>query len=161
MGERRMIVNVDPGKKMAGVAVFEDGELSSAWLARGKDWLGTAVVIIDELSRRYPQEVIENALWVIEIPQIYTQNKLKGDPNDLVPLVLVAGALGALIGDQDRITTYLPRQWGGTVPKDIKNRRTQQKLSEEELARVELPAKRYQHNVWDAVGIGLYHTRRR
>lgn len=146
---------------MAGVAVFEDRELSSAWLVKGPDWLGTAVIIIDELSRRYPEEVLTGAHWAIEIPQIYTQNKLRGDPNDLVSLALVAGALGAMIGDQSRITTYLPRQWGGTVPKDIKNKRVQQKLSDEEMARIELPAKSYQHNVWDAVGIGMHHMRRR
>lgn len=156
-----MIVNVDPGKKMAGVAVFEDRKFSSAWLARGRNWLDTAIVIIDELGRRYSEEVLASAHWVIELPQIYTQDKLRGDPNDLVSLVLVVGALGAMIGDQNRITTYLPRQWGGTVPKDIKNKRVQKKLSDEELSRVELPAKSYQHNVWDAIGIGMYHVRRR
>lgn len=157
-----MLISVDPGVKEAGVAVFEDRELVVAWLEQGKDWLETAQGIYASVEARYPIEVLSGIEWVVEIPQVYTQNLLKGDPNDLIQLALVVGALGASIGRRDSIKTYLPRQWKGQTPKKTSNARTQEKLSREEMSRVELPrAKSLHHNVWDAIGIGLYHVRRR
>lgn len=153
------MVSVDPGVKAAGVAVFEDKELTAAWLERGKGWLETAQGIYASIETRYPTEVVLRTEWIVEIPQVYTQDKLKGDPNDLIQLALVAGGLGTLVGG---IKTYLPRQWKGQTPKKTSNARTQEKLSREEMSRVELPrAKSLHHNVWDAIGIGLYHVRRR
>jgi hypothetical protein len=38
--------------------------------------------------------------------------------------------------------------------------RIQSKLSVAEAKTIDLPAKSYQHNVWDAAGIGLHHLRR-
>jgi hypothetical protein len=160
-----MLVSVDPGVKEAGVAVFEDQELVAAWLERGEDWLETAQNVYRQIDLRYPSEVARGIAWVIEIPQVYTQNKLKGDPNDLIQLALVAGALGSLTHTDDlrnRFITYLPRQWKGQTPKKTMNKRVQGRLSREELERVELPrAESLQHNVWDAIGIGMYQIRRR
>jgi len=158
-----MSINIDPGVKCAGVAVFEGGELATAWLSEGTDWMNTAWRIVQDLYGRYPYEILYESDLVVEVPQVYTQNKLKGDPNDLISVALVAGAIaGQMSQDQDRIiTTYLPHQWKRQVPKDIMIKRIQGSLSGEERDRVELPKqKKLQHNVWDAIGIGLYHERR-
>lgn len=155
-----MLVSIDPGVRLCGVAVFEDGELASAWLSKSSGWRTMAYCVVSDLQKRYPLEVLEPGRLVIEKPQIYTQNKLKGDPNDLIDLACVVGALGVLMIRQE-LTTYLPRQWKGQVPKHVMIERIKGKLSEDERKRIELPsAKSLQHNVWDAVGIGLHHERK-
>jgi hypothetical protein len=159
-----MLVAVDPGVKCAGVAVFEDGELSSAWLSRGESWLTTAKTVWNDMERNYPLEILGGIALAVEVMQVYTQNKLKGDPNDLIDVTLMAGALAGIIlcaVPTAPITTYRPRQWKGQVPKGVMTVRIQSKLSQDELARIELPhAKELQHNVWDATGIGLHHLRK-
>ncbi len=159
-----MLIAVDPGVRVAGVAVYEDGELSSAWLARGTGWLNTAQAVWNDLLLRYPLEILGGASLAIEVMQVYTQSKLKGDPNDLIDVSLMAGALVGTITlayPGVHITTYRPRQWKGQVPKSIMTRRIKKKLSPDERARMELPGKDLQHNVYDAVGIGMYHERKK
>ena len=156
-----MLVSLDPGKKVAGVAVFEDNELSAAWLVRGIGWLTTADTVYSDVVCRYPPEVYSDLEFVFERMQIYTQNKLKGDPNDLVDVALMSGATAALFSRSfgARVKEYLPRQWS-MQPKNVKERRVKERLSKDELARIELPAKSYRHNVYDTIGIGLYHLQR-
>lgn len=143
---------------MSGVAVFAESELRGAWLTKGNSWIDTAKNVIQDHENRYHSEVSELA---IEIPQIYTQSKLKGDPNDLLKLTLVIGAVCGMLSPSVKISLYKPREWKGQTPKDVMIRRIQNKITEYERERVELPsAKSYQHNVWDAVGIGLFHVRK-
>jgi hypothetical protein len=157
-----MLISLDPGVRMAGVAVFEDDELSSAWLATGSSCETTAFSAFCEIEQRYPREVWESAHLAIEIPRVYTQNKLIGDPNDLVAVAFMAGLFAGFMGHSVLVCTYYPHQWKGQVPKSIMTMRIEDSLSDDEHKRVELPkAKSYRHNVWDAVGIGLYHLRRK
>jgi len=156
------LIAIDPGVKCAGVAVFDScGELAAAWLAKGGSWTETATAVRNELVTRYMPPLLAKAEIAIEVPQIYTQAKLKGDPNDLVDLALMAGCfVGLMAGPQTRVTGYRPRQWKGQVPKNVMTKRIQGKLSPDEHERVELPtAKELQHNVWDGIGIGLHHER--
>jgi hypothetical protein len=157
-----MLLSVDPGVNEAGVAVWEDARLTSAWLAQGGGWLETARSIKARLYDSYPLSIIEGLELAIERPQVYTQNRLKGDPNDLIDLALMAGALVGMVEIEiGGITLYLPRQWKGQLPKDVTTERSQKKLSKDERAVIELPRSvGKQHNVWDAVGIGLRHLRR-
>ena len=152
MGE--VIVSVDPGAKLAGVAIFND-ELVTAYLVKGNNALDTARSVWGSLA-------IYNAAGlhlVIEKPQVYVQSKQKGDANDLITLAIMVGALASHF-DFD-VTLYLPRQWKGQVPKDIMIERIKTKLSKDELSRIELPrVQSLHHNIWDSVGIGLHHQKR-
>jgi hypothetical protein len=152
-----MLISLDPGVQVAGVAIFEDFELSRAFLVRGDGWHETASNAWDIIRDSYPASVLILADVVVEIPQIYDTRQI--DVNDLITLSLMAGAF---VGKGSPfVTTYLPAQWKGQVPKRIMTNRTKNKLSPEECARVELPSARgLQHNVWDAVGIGLHHLRK-
>lgn len=96
----------------------------------------------------------------IELPQVYREAKLKGDPNDLIDLAAVVGAIccNSLPG---RKNVYLPREWKGQTPKAIFIERAKKRLSLEELQAVRLPkAKILAHNVWDSVALGLVHLGR-
>ena len=154
-----ILVAIDPGVKAAGVALFEDGELASAWLSRGKTWTETARAVRLAVENRLPLEIIRDCHAAIEKPQVYRTEFLKGDPNDLIDVALMAGA--AVSGfDPKHVKSYLPKEWKGQVPKAVMTKRIKGWLSKEEHERVELPkAGTLRHNVWDAVGIGVQHLR--
>lgn len=128
---------------MSGVAIFADsGErelLRAAW------WPSEAVAF-PGVTR-----------MVIEVPRIYPgSNSKKGDLNDLIDLALAAGRIAGM-NDSATVEMIYPADWKRQVPKEQMVERIKGFLTPEEFKRVELPtAKGKQHNVWDAVGIGLF-----
>jgi hypothetical protein len=146
---------------MAGVAAWQNRILQGAWLVRGDGWRDTAQKVHYRLQCNFLDPLLDHTTIAIEKPQVYTQSKLKGDPNDLITLALMAGATCAVLGKKTQVAEYLPRQWKGQVPKEIMANRIAGKLSQTEHGVIEMPrAKSYRHNVWDAVGIGLHHLKR-
>jgi hypothetical protein len=110
---------------------------------------------------------------VSEWPQIYTASKSKGDPNDLIGMAGVVGALVALLLPKlDSIYTPVPGDWT-RIPKvcpSCKGRRAKMCLAckgsawgtprgtliAESLTTVERTIVHDQHDEIDAVGIGLW-----
>ena len=79
-----------------------------------------------------------------------------GSPaGDLGELCGVIGALSVL-PCVEGVKAYEPRTWKGTVPKKIHQPRILKALTAKEKAAIES----WRHDVIDAVGIGLFHTRR-
>jgi hypothetical protein len=145
------LLSIDPGTHHYGLAYWKDGSLERAWFAKKDDTFEfiSLFLQIDEIA--------------CERPQVYLMN-LKA-ANDLVGLALSAGELcGALIEHcvpRPRVTYYLPATWKGQVRKEIHHPRVRAELSYEELHKVEvLKNKKHAEDVWDAVGIGLYHLKR-
>lgn len=157
----RLLIAIDPGVRATGIAVYDScRELAAAWLSCGDSWTETAIAARNELVTCYAPQLLAKAEIAIEVPQIYVQAKLKGDPNDLVDLALMAGCLvGLLAAPGTRVTNYRPRQWKGQVPKDVMVERIKAKLSPDERARIALPSKGLEHNVYDAIGIGQHHIK--
>ncbi len=151
-----MILSVDAGVKVAGAAAWNDGKLVSAWLARGKTWYETAFQLMKDTT------FIPDIL-VIEVPQIYSEHKLTGDPNDLIDVALMAGAVQGLFASFEcplQVVCYRPGQWKGQVPKAIMGRRILARLSEAEKATIESCPESMRHNAIDAAGIGLKYLHR-
>lgn len=176
-------LSIDPGIRDCGISYFDvDGELRAAALIvnpvkSGNDYaairsmacLVRAWRACGHLPANGPREI------ACEYPRIYTVGKqiVRGgdgrahatDPNDLLPLVGVGAAIGALFPDA-KIVRYYPDEWKGQLPKIAMNMRAMGRLSPAERARVDAedpdPAKPKAkgHNVWDAVGIGLHHLGR-
>ena len=101
----------------------------------------------------------------IELPQVYRSShqavdKHKVNPNDLIDLAAVVGAVTASFRRPTRV--YLPAEWKGQVPKEIVHERARARLSADELAVIERGAPRASlaHNMWDAVSIFLKHSGR-
>lgn len=69
----------------------------------------------------------------------------------------VALVVGSLCGAIQTVTytLSLPRQWKGTIKKAPHHRRIKGLLTDEELERIE-----DNHNVWDAVAMGMWRTGR-
>ena len=100
---------------------------------------------------------------VIEKPRIHVATRGgKADPADIIKLAILCGALAQhYIETGAEVIFVEPAEWKGQTPKDITTERSKAALTDREQQRVVLPgAKSLAHNVWDAVGIGLWFARR-
>jgi hypothetical protein len=164
------LLAVDPGKWQAGVAFFGDDDmLIDAQLVKSRSrnpaqaafeiGVGARAVIYDGAA----DEV------ACEMPNIRSRMRQKGDPNDLLFLTLVNGAVWASVPTEKR-TPVPVNDWKGSVPKEIMRGRLTglwgddpplvtptPKLTHEEL---EILGLNPNHNVLDAVGIGLWALHR-
>lgn len=150
-----MIASVDPGTRESGVALWDavSGRLTHAFLIKAGGWIAMASAV---------KEAIPACdRLVIEIPQIYVRSRSKGDPNDLIKLAACAGAIVGRLPSGVEILCARPADWKGQTPKEVTRSRCLTALSPDEIRSVRLPsAKGLQHNVWDAVGLGLWYLRR-
>ncbi|KKN50651.1 hypothetical protein LCGC14_0630780 [marine sediment metagenome] len=153
-------VSIDPGVNEIGIAAWSGTELAGAALIKKNgDWLS----LVRDATSWVLDWAMDVNIVVIEKPQVYRQHLLKGDPNDLISLAVVVGAIA---NDFKRewpsvhVELLLPREWKGQTPKKVSVERTQRALTAAETRRVELPkTKSLHHNVWDSVGIGLHWVR--
>ena len=155
---------IDPGLSGCGAALFDGPALT--WATYVANHVGSSV---NELSRacamgkRILADVpfdprMPHAL-VCEFPQIYTHRE-SGDNNDLLPLAAVLGSF-ATVFQPAELRVVRPHEWKGSIRKEEMTRRIIARVTPHEATRVLLPtAKSLQHNVWDAVGIGLFHLNR-
>ena len=150
------LLAIDPGLRGCGVALFEDDCLvrcayvkNTQREARGpKAWraMGEAVLKWLDLS--------QVDLLVLEVPQVYVRGK--GDPADLIELAGVDGAIAALV-DGRKTEGYLPKEWKGSVPKDVYQARFEKTLTASEKVMIQQSsAPSLRHNVTDAVAIGKW-----
>ena len=147
---------LDPGATCAGVAWFVDARLRVAKCIIGSDWKDTADHVRDFVLENL---LVMQTAFVFERMQVYREQFLKGDPNDLITLMLMAGRVSSLAWTS--VHEIFPRQWKGQQPKNISEQNVKNALHSDEFSCIELPTRRgLQHNVWDAIGIGLFHTRK-
>jgi hypothetical protein len=162
---KEYFASIDPGKHACGVAVWSGGNLIwASWVknpfakTHGKErverWrdMGKMVAVHLQKWGRYGVGLI------LEIPQVYSGERDE-DKNDLLDL---AGVQGAIVGATgfDVEWSPVPREWKGQLPKEISVKRVEAKLSSEEKARIEWPAKSYRHNVYDAIHLGIVFLER-
>lgn len=155
-----MILSIDPGVHECGVAVWgTTAGLQRAYLCQGLStamyagaWSSMAGAL--GLSERDTSRV------VIELPQVYVRSRSKGDPNDLIQLAACVGAIAQAFRHVP-VHIFKPSEWKGQVPKLVMIERIKERLSPDESACVKLPKdKKFQTDVWDAVGLGLHYLKR-
>lgn len=140
---------VDPGKKKCAVAAFLNGELVGAYLTHA-----------DDMSMKISQL----GSVAMEMPRAYPHSPVR--VNDLIDLTAAGMAVAAkLTATGSALQLIYPADWKGQVPKKICQRRIEKLLIHlGELARMKesladvIPSLR--HNLWDAVGIGLFSLKR-
>ena len=92
---------------------------------------------------------------IIEYPKVHRDTP---NPGAIVKLAAACGAYTAILQAAGFDVIWVePRAWKGTVPKDIMYRRIVAKLSADEYNTIVKPK---DHNVVDAVGIGLWQIRK-
>lgn len=142
------LITFDPGNN-TGWAIFEDDSLIDAgFLPFG--------------SVRREITVYTGDRVLIEAPRHYPHRE-KGDVNDLLDLSVRAGELKAWAESKTaKVELVWPRTWKGTVPKEIHNQRVLRALRPVEIRLLpKTPrSKKYDHNMVDAVGMGLWKLKR-
>ena len=112
--------------------------------------------IIARTVRAYSSQAYQA---VVEFPRTYGGRASRGSTDDLLSLAALVGTIAAWF-NTSRIVQ--PQEWKGGTPKKISMKRTIEHLSEAELDLIDwtdCPAS-LRHNVWDAVGIGLFAFRK-
>ena len=157
------LLAVDPGIRGSGIAVFNHGTLVHASYVRSTrahgDGPAEVLAMAQAIMTRCTNHFLAVTEIVVEWPQVYRAGKLKGDPNDLLPLAAVAGALAAIKSGAIS-SRYRPNEWKGQLPKDVANARVLARLTAFEHPTIESTPKPHLHNVIDAIGIGLHHLGR-
>lgn len=159
-----LLITIDPGLRACGVAVFRDGSLVWAAAVRGpregrgpRLWrsLGTNVEAVLPGCEEGPGP---SALWhvVIETMKVYVNGP--GDPDDLLELAGIGGAISAAVPAWWTLEGVLARDWSGQVPSAIRRERTRAWVEQNGwLDRVDLnTTARFQQDVWSAIGIGRW-----
>lgn len=158
---------VDPGLENPAVAVFERGTLVHASRVR----VPNALIDLDrgERCRQITLLIVHHVeecgylarpdAVVAECPQIYTANKSKGDPNKLVPLVMISAQVPAILGCEAILP--LPAEWIGSIKKVEANGPAAWNSPRGKLIRRRLRDHEYErvvpsHDSLDACGIGLW-----
>jgi len=114
--------------------------------------------------RNYPKTFIQPLTrLVIEKPHTGNTGARK---KDVITLAVRAGEVGGLLRYLTKVEPeYItPNAWKGSTPKKISVERTRAKLCMRELSVLELNCGKLsltkEHNVLDAIGIGLYALKR-
>lgn len=164
------ILAIDPSLADTGVAVLraiKPGQPHQVQYAR----LAAQTATTDILSARVDRMVatvrgVAHSVLIdpphaviIELPRIHVVTRGgKADPADIIRLAVLVGALcqhWTQVGSIVRLIE--PADWKGQTPKDVTEKRCRAILTESEFRVIDLPgAKTKQHNVWDAIGIGLW-----
>lgn len=148
------LLSADPSMTATGLALYKEGTLTQVALVRAKT-LTEQIHKIHAFRGWVPDEV------ALEFPVIYPRGK--EDPNDLLKVAAAAGACVNL-AKTPQAAYYEPRQWKGQMPKSVCGRRIRASLSDFENKVLDryfaTVPKGLQHNVLDAVGVGLKHLRR-
>ena len=165
------ILSIDPGIRGVGVAVWRHGRLHAAAWVQNPCSTGSGPREAAEAARAVHVHcgLARLDTLVLEYPQIYSRGggRTKGDPNDLLPLAAVDGALAALFPEA-AVVYFTPSVWKGQVdkPKSVHEeyaieRRVRERLDESELLRIVWPGnKKHRWDVVDALGVGLHHLGR-
>lgn len=166
------LLAIDPGLRVAGVALFdlETKTLFRAWACKSPvaspivgavAWAAMAEQIHKETAAVTQDWLRGVERLILEEPQVYRGSKQKGDPDDLIQL---AGVDGAIVGrfdngaDSRLFASVKPSRWKGTIDSDVMLDRILGKLSADEKAWIvkSTRSRDFNHNAVDAVGLGLW-----
>lgn len=169
------LLALDPSLVSCGVALFRDSVLIAAAQIRvpegashGHRALAAADAIVNWTITQRAKVVTVAHEW----PQIYAASKSKADPNSLIGMAAVDGAVGCAFafiaaqrGEQLDLRTFLPAEWAGQVTKDThkgkywsspRGLRIKSRLTDAEWAL----AADVNHDAGDSIGIGLHALNR-
>jgi hypothetical protein len=164
------LLAIDPGLHTCGAAVFDttsSNDLVWAGLIKNRVDANPLNPTYHSMLWRGMVDAVDAEMHVlgyapdrmaVELPQVYVASRSKGDPNDLIMLTGVVGGLVHWFSGMS--FCYLPREWKGSVPKEIMNARVLKHLSDDEQSKIQKTPKTLIHNVYDGIGVGMRHLGR-
>ena len=156
-----VMVAIDPGLNHCAMSTWVGDKLQAACLVRQKYEPG--------MERADKWRIIGKAVGslipagadlVIEVPQIYTRQHSKGDPNDLIDIAGVAGAIIGAAPARSVEWSPLPKEWKGNLPKEVTAQRVMNALRPDEHKAIQPCPPSLMHNVYDAIHLGLVYLKR-
>lgn len=169
------LIAVDNSLCKPGVAVFCEGLLVATGTMRQPK--NTELNIAERVNRT-ARDVITFAIdkapepffLAYEWPQVYTASKSKGDPNDLLGVVGVGGAVAGMLAmicfgrnSVLDVVAYKPAEWIGQIPKATGAKCMDSPRARRILSKLDWIEKEFvisDNDAIDAVGIGLYRLGR-
>lgn len=160
---------IDPSARCTGVALFTESihgnpRVRAAGVLRpALKGIGPDVCLAQcHMLYRYLKDLIDTgeviSNVVVEVPRVYGASNQKGDQNDLIAVGGVGYGLACFV-QPTSIVRYFPSDWKGTIDGDECVRRVKERLAMDEVKSVgsgfEAPPKSLEHNMYDAIGIGL------
>jgi hypothetical protein len=125
-----IIMGIDPGINATGVAWCHvlDGHIE-AFTLRTKE--RGVLRKVDHIVERITNSAVP--LWavsdlIIELPQVYQRHKQKGDPNDLINLTVLVGAICNEMRNTENKTLVLPHEWKKQVSKTTHHKRIRKQI---------------------------------
>lgn len=165
---------IDPGINGCGAAFYVDGALASAQyvknsLDRRSDSSRRVLYMAMEVCAR---TVGTPDRLVVERPRVYLKSRT--NPDNIMVLAEVGACVSGILGVPAE--TVRPSDWKGNISPEECTRRVRSRLTDEEFKAIELPKNScavcrmkdpglkdclkphscLAHNVYDAIGIGLF-----
>lgn len=152
------ILAIDPGVRLCGVALFAGVQLVEATIVRCTEKNVSDFVVALTMAKQLPAAYVDTL--VIERMLIYDKAQQLGDPNHLARIEFIAGVLTRdFKGLSANVLRPTAREWKGTIRKSIHHKRIIAECPKAAQLAAATP-KTYRHNVYDAVGLGLWAIRR-
>ncbi len=160
------LLALDPGLRVAGVALFEDETLIRAGIVHNPVEKERGPVAWNGMADAVRAWTNSGSVWhavdtfVCERPQVYHERFMKGDPDNLIQLAGVCGAVGFML-HATTSQSYKPFEWKRSLSKTEHHAVVLKLLSKEEKARIEECPQTLRHNAEDAVALGLFAVGRK
>lgn len=165
---REKVLCIDPGEQHVAVSVWAARELLALELYRmahtrgsGLGWV--AMGLAEQVPTQPDTVVVEEMVYYVE-GRTDTKQAEFAKTAALLRLAFISGFVAGWV-QPGQCMAYPAREWKGQVPKEITKRRVENTLVVAELevyhaALAKVPES-LGHNLVDAVGLGLYHFRRK
>lgn len=165
-----LLLAIDPGLRGSGAALFDEETrlLLRADYVKGSatETFAGAWKAMANAIHTWARPWERSIRMVIECPKVRQRGSQRAakrgtDPNDLLQLAAVVGAITSINSLYETPTVLLPEEWKGQVPKAVMWDRALKRLSPTELANVNQKVlKSLAHNMHDAIELGLVHVGR-
>lgn len=157
---------IDPGVHHCGVAYYAKGVLKAAALVKktNPNSVGyEGALDLAAATSTWARKLSHRAeLVIVERMRVYPGARAE-NPNDLLDVCAAASSIASILVQSQacRIESLFAFTWKGNVPKKIMTNRIKERLTTDEMLAVDLSCGRtLAHNVFDAIGIGLWKAGR-
>jgi Holliday junction resolvasome RuvABC endonuclease subunit len=147
-------IGIDPGRNTGYAVIDADGNVEDlgVFTLKSKKLEEQLDDLDYEIAQAFTPFQRAEYVTAIELPVIYNRLQNPGNPNDILKVAFIAGAIAA-----NFVQCFLPtpRDWKGTTPKKINHARTLARCGGIKDLLNGIPATKQEHAL-DALGIAFW-----